>query len=44
MSHDDERVEQIRNQLHMQAGSVTTSPGVEQQSSAVRGRSSVDNY
>lgn len=31
MSHDDELVEQIRNQLHMQAGSVTTPPDVEQQ-------------
>lgn len=31
MNHDDELVEQIRNQLHMQAGSVTTPPDVEQQ-------------
>ena len=31
MSHDDELVEQIRSQLHLQAGSVTTPPDVEQQ-------------
>ena len=31
MSHDDELVEQIRDQLHLQAGSVTTPPDVEQQ-------------
>lgn len=31
MSHDDELVEQIRNQLHRQAGSVTTPLDVEQQ-------------
>ena len=31
MSHDDELVEQIRSQLHRQAGSVTTPPDVEQQ-------------
>lgn len=31
MSHDDELGEQIRNHLHMQAGSVATPPDVEQQ-------------
>lgn len=31
MSHDEEPVEQIRNDLHLQAGSVMTPPDIEQQ-------------